>query len=231
MSRRRAGALAGDLCLGVLLWQGGCAGGIAGLLAGLTLVRELRRARALSRERAEATLIVGSLEALSLELRCGAAPLAALGAIGRVTVASQVGTAGAALLAAGEAEDLSAAAAALATGPPALRALADALRLSEATGVSLAGLADALGKSSRDQQEADRELADELVGARSSADLLTALPVLGIVLAEGIGARPLHVLLHTTAGACCLIAGVGLASLGRLWTGALMERARVAGHR
>ena len=64
---------------------------------------------------------------------------------------------------------------------------------------------------------------------RSSANLLTGLPLLGILLAQGIGARPVDVLFHTAAGSVCLVLGVALGSLGRCWTRALVERARVTG--
>lgn len=197
---------------------------LAVAIAALTFIRERRLRRLARDDRAEAAAVLASLEALSLELRCGASPGAALRSVGHASSA-----AGLLLAAAGRAVTMTDAAAELDRGPPAMRALAGAIRLSEAAGTSLAGLTEALSGPLRDQRQADRELADALAGVRSSADLLTGLPLLGILLAAGIGAKPLTVLLHTTVGSICLVLGVGLASLGRFWTGSLVERARQAG--
>ena len=202
---------------------------LAAVIAGATVMRERRRSRAVSRARAEAGFVVATLQTVTLELRCGRPPLEAMaGAVGSPGEAD-VPAAAPLWAVASRAETMSAAAGLLDRGPPALQAVAGALRLTEASGTSLAGLVEAILDPLREQQAADSELTDALAGARSSANLLTALPLLGLLLAEGIGARPLEVLFRTSAGAVCLVFGTGLGSLGRLWTGLLVERARLAG--
>jgi tight adherence protein B len=51
------------------------------------------------------------------------------------------------------------------------------------------------------------------------------LPVAGLLMAAGLGADPLRVLLSTPLGLVCLVLGLGLDGLGVLWTGRLVRRA------
>ena len=84
-----------------------------------------------------------------------------------------------------------------------------------------AGLADGCERIAdwlREDEALRREVGAQLAGARASARLLAALPVLGILLGSSMGADPLHVLLRTPYGLVCLALGAALASLGLWWT-------------
>ena len=79
--------------------------------------------------------------------------------------------------------------------------------------------------SLRAEQAQRRAVQAELAGPRATAGMLAILPLAGLVLAAGLGADPLHVLLETPVGWVCLVAGLGLDGLGLLWTGRLVTRA------
>ena len=73
-----------------------------------------------------------------------------------------------------------------------------------------------------------RQVAAALAGPRASAALLALLPLAGVALAAGLGARPLHVLLHTPLGVGCLLLGAALDLLGLWWTTRIVARAAQA---
>jgi tight adherence protein B len=74
------------------------------------------------------------------------------------------------------------------------------------------------------------ELRSAVAGPRASALLLAALPLLGLAMGSGVGARPWSVLTGTGTGQVLLVVGVGLEVVGIAWTGRLVERAvRVPG--
>ena len=58
-------------------------------------------------------------------------------------------------------------------------------------------------------------------GTRATAGLLAVLPLAGIGVGYGMGADPLHVLLHTPVGAGCLLAALLLQLAGLGWTARL----------
>ena len=70
-----------------------------------------------------------------------------------------------------------------------------------------------------------RAVEAELAGPRATAGLLAVLPLGGLLLAAGLGADPVHQLLHTPLGAACAVLGVGLDLLGLAWTARLVRRA------
>lgn len=71
-----------------------------------------------------------------------------------------------------------------------------------------------------------RRVEAELAGPRATAALLAVLPAGGLLLAAGVGADPLRVLLETPVGLVCLVVGLGLDGLGLLWTDRLVRRVR-----
>jgi tight adherence protein B len=91
-------------------------------------------------------------------------------------------------------------------------------RLAERTGCSLVGPVQRMRDADRGEAAVRRELAAQLAGPRATARLLAGLPVLGVVMAAGLGADPLGFLLGTAAGAGCLALGGVLVGLGLLWT-------------
>jgi tight adherence protein B len=206
-----------------------------GVAAGVTCGRVLaarRAARLRSSERSGATEACATLAA---ELCAGRSPAQAL------TAAQSVATGGCRLaLAAG-----AAAAAAGADVPTALlahvharrsrapstavpeliRALAACWAVCSGAGSGLAAAVDRLEEGLRGAEAQRRAVAAELAGPRATAAMLAVLPLAGLALAGGLGADPLHVLLHTPAGLFCLLAGVGLDALGLVWTARLIASA------
>ena len=66
-----------------------------------------------------------------------------------------------------------------------------------------------------------------MAGARATASILTGLPVLGVLLGQLIGARPLSLLLGGHAGGWLLVVGSALACAGLLWADRITDRVTV----
>ena len=97
-------------------------------------------------------------------------------------------------------------------------AVAAAWSLAEDVGAPLADVLDQLAVGLRSDADVDGEIAAALAGPRATARLLAALPVAGIAIGELIGAHPVQVLVATSLGRVCSVAGVGLGVLGHLWS-------------
>lgn len=98
-----------------------------------------------------------------------------------------------------------------------LRLLAGCWRIGVERGGALVAVVEGLADALRDEQTHRDEVALQLAGARASARLLAALPLLGLAMAMALGARPLPFLLGTLPGWGCLVLGVGLDLLGLRW--------------
>lgn len=109
--------------------------------------------------------------------------------------------------------------------PEVLRGLAACWEVCSSTGSALACAVGRLADALRAEHAQRLAVEAELAGPRATAWLLAVLPVAGIALAAGLGARPVHVLLETPLGLGCLVAGVGLDLLGLWWTGRLVAAA------
>ena len=72
------------------------------------------------------------------------------------------------------------------------------------------------------RQRFSTQVAAKLAGARATATILAALPVLGVLLGQLIGAHPLRFLLG--AGGWLLVAGTTLACGGLLWSDRITDR-------
>ena len=96
-------------------------------------------------------------------------------------------------------------------------------RLAERTGAPAADLVERIEADARAADRSRAKAEAEASGARSTALLLAVLPVGGIALGYGIGADPLHVLLHTPVGAACAIAAALLQCAGLIWTDRLVN--------
>lgn len=182
-----------------------------------------RRARIAERDQA-----VEACAVLAGELRSGRVPAEALAAAAGVAT----GPSAAALEAAGSAAGLGGdVPAALAMGavtsavPAFLLGLSACWRVCSATGSGIAAAVDRLEEALRAEREQLRAVDAELAGPRASAGLLAVLPLAGIGLAAGLGADPVHILLHTPLGLVALAAGLGLDLLGLWWTGRLVSAA------
>ena len=198
--------------------------GLAGLLGHRAWVR---RALAGARERERA----GAGEALAVlgaELRAGRTPADALDAAAGVAVgpcSEALGSAATASRFGGDAAGTLARAADGSAVPELLRGLSACWQVCSTTGSSLASAVDRLADGLRAERAQRLAVEAELAGPRATACLLAVLPALGIALAAGLGARPVHVLLHTPVGLACLAAGIGLDLLGLWWTGCLVAAA------
>ena len=108
-------------------------------------------------------------------------------------------------------------------------AVVAACRLAADLGAPLAPLLDGVAGQLAAQAEADGDRRAALAGPRATAQVLTWLPVLGVLLGAAVGADPFAVLLDGSIGSAALVTGVGLVLTGRVWTGRLARRAGAAG--
>jgi tight adherence protein B len=84
---------------------------------------------------------------------------------------------------------------------------------------------DRLSAHVEDDADAAAARATALAGPKATAQILTILPAVGLVVGALIGTDPLGVLLETPVGLLCLVAGAALAFAGRMWSARLVLRA------
>lgn len=102
-------------------------------------------------------------------------------------------------------------------GAGAIRRLAGAWEISASTGSGLVLAVEQVLATVRAEEATARLVRAELASARATARLVTALPVVVLLAAQGIGAQPWRFLLDTPAGVACLGAGVVLNLVGLAW--------------
>ncbi|WP_055492044.1 type II secretion system F family protein [Streptomyces sp. TP-A0356] len=220
-----------SLALGALIAVLGLS--VLPLLAGAVGVPVLRRAR-LAREARQARekrgeAVIALCGALAGEVRAGRQPGEALLRAARDS--GGLGEAQAAVLAAarfGGDVPGALADAALQPGADGLSGLAACWRVAVDRGAGLAAGLDRLEAALRAERDQRADLRAQLAGARSTAVLLAGLPVLGLLLGTALGARPLHVLLHTGAGLACLMVGCVLEAAGLWWALRVVRGAEAA---
>ncbi|MFE9251024.1 type II secretion system F family protein [Streptomyces sp. NPDC007088] len=199
------------------------------LLGGLSmpLVRRASRGRAVRRARASRTDAVITLcGVLAGEVRAGRQPAAGLltalrecgglgGAEAAVVAAARFGgdVPGALRSASGE------------PGAEGLVGLAACWRVAVDRGAGLAAGLERLERSLTAERDQRADLEAQLTGARATALLLAGLPLLGLLVGTALGANPLRVLLHTSAGLMCLGVGGALEAVGLWWALGLVRRA------
>lgn len=115
--------------------------------------------------------------------------------------------------------------AAPARGGEGLVRLAACWRVSLAVGGGLTALVERVSASLRDAQAHREEVAAQLSGPRATARMLAFLPVLGLLMAAGLGMNPLSFLLGSPGGVVCLIIGMALDVAGVWWTHRLVAKA------
>lgn len=171
---------------------------VAGVLVAGTAARALSDAAAArSRGRAEAVL-TESVGALAADLRAGQQPADALSALAADPVSAGV------------------------IEHPAVSAV---WTVSGRSGAPAAAVLDRVEQDLRARAAQQREVAAQLAGARSTAAMLAALPLLGIALGAAMGARPLEILLGTPVGQIALVIGAGLEAVGVFWTSRIVAAA------
>ncbi|WP_247719652.1 type II secretion system F family protein [Streptomyces sp. CNQ085] len=233
---RGAGARVGPawwcLAAGVLLALLGES--VLPLLAGVVAVPLLdRRLRARERRRtgrARGATVIALCSAVAGELRAGRTPERALLAAGM----PGFGGAGAAVLAAARfGGDVPEALrqAARREGAEGLGGMAACWRVAADRGAGLADGLDRVAGSLRAERDRREELRAQLAGPRSTALVLALLPFFGLLLGGAMGARPLHVLLHSPAGWACLVGAGLLEWAGLAWVSRIVRRAEEGGRR
>jgi len=189
------------------------------VVASLVLVQQVqhrRRAAAATRR----TQLIEALDVLAADLTAGRPPIDALE--GATTSCSDFQVAYAAAKLGGDVPG-ALEIAAESPGAGGLRALSAAWRVAEESGAAFAALTERLAESLRADEAIHRQTAASLAGARSTARILALLPVFGITLGYSLGAKPLTFLTATPVGWLCLLAGLGLTTLGLHWTTRLAE--------
>ncbi len=106
-----------------------------------------------------------------------------------------------------------------------LQRLASAWELADRHGVALAELVEAVRVDLEARMRIGNELRAQLAGPRATAVILGVLPLLGVLLGEGVGAGPVRVLLDTGVGQALLILGTALACAGTVWSDRIMTAA------
>ncbi|WP_018547954.1 type II secretion system F family protein [Streptomyces sp. LaPpAH-108] len=222
--RRRTGRLGAEwwsLAAGLLLaFLGASVIPVVAGAVGVPLLRRLRiagQARRAEERRAEA--VIALCGALAGEVRAGRQPGEAL--LRAERDCGGLGEAQAAVIAAARfGGDVPGALALAARRPGAegLLGLAACWRVAVDQGAGLADGLDRLDGALRAERDQRADLRAQLSGARATALLLAALPVLGLLLGAAMGAHPLRVLLHTGAGLGCLAAGAVFEAAGVWWS-------------
>lgn len=101
--------------------------------------------------------------------------------------------------------------------------LAGAWRLAERHGVSLAEVVDRLRADLAERRDRNARVEASLAGPRATSVVLSALPVVGIVMGTGIGAEPLGFLVGSTAGGVVALVGATLLVAGLWWTNRILD--------
>ncbi|MBE3001850.1 type II secretion system F family protein [Nocardiopsis sp. HNM0947] len=86
------------------------------------------------------------------------------------------------------------------------------------TGAGLATVVDGLAENLTEQEEQRAEALARTAGPRTTAFVLSGLPVVGVLMSGGLGGSPLAFLFTTPLGLACLVGGVALDVLGVWWT-------------
>ncbi|RUP04762.1 MAG: hypothetical protein EKK34_12685 [Mycobacterium sp.] len=221
------------------LCASGCVGVVAAFLLPLTTVLSvalvsvvvgLRYRRRVSARRAGAAgrALEAGLDVLVGELRVGAHPVLAFDvAAGETTGAVSAGlraVAARARLGADVAAGLRAAAGSSVL-PQHWERLAVCWQLASDHGLAIATLMRAAQRDIAERQRFSAKVESDMAGARATAAILAGLPLLGLLLGQLIGARPLQFLFGGGAGGWFLLAGVTLTCAGLCWSDRITDRA------
>ena len=97
-------------------------------------------------------------------------------------------------------------------------------QLASDNGLAIATLMRAAQRDIAERQRFSARVGSSLAGARATAAILAGLPVLGVLLGQLIGARPLGFLLGGHAGGWLLVVGSVLTCGGLLWADRIADR-------
>lgn len=192
-----------------------------------TVMLRYRRRRRIRRATAEGRALHTALEVLVGELRAGAHPVrafcvAADDTAGAVAVSLRA-VAARARLGADVAAGLAAGGRSSAL-PAHWERLALCWRLASDNGLGIATVMRAAQRDIGERQRFSDRVSASMAGARATAAILAALPVLGVLLGQLIGAEPLRFLLGGHAGGWLLVIGSSLGCVGLLWSDRIADR-------
>ena len=200
---------------------------LAVAVVGATAALRYRRRSRMRRAVDEGRTLEAALDVLVSELRVGSHPVhafcvAADETIGAVAMLLR-GVAARARLGADVTVGLRAAARSSAL-PGHWDRLAVCWQLASDHGLAIAALMRTAQRDIAERQRFSARVASGMAGARTTAAILAALPVLGVLLGQLIGARPLGFLLSGHAGGWLLVVGSTLACGGLLWSDQITDR-------
>ncbi|MGE2817631.1 type II secretion system F family protein [Mycobacterium heidelbergense] len=196
---------------------------VAGATAGLRYRRRRRMRRAMD----EARTMEAALEVLVGELRVGSHPVDAFRVAADETGGAVAGSLRAVAARARLGADVAAglrAAARSSAQPTYWDRLAVCWQLANDHGLAIATLMRTAQRDIAERQRFSARAASGMAGARATAAILAGLPLLGVLLGQLIGARPLEFLLSGQGGGWLLVVGVTLACGGLLWSDRITGR-------
>ena len=224
-------------------WLGGPGGGLAGLLVAGLATRQWRSARQRGRHSGELATLLEAVAVMTAELRTGAHPAAAARVAAESISSASAASArwwpvGGARTGQGATVGrvLGSVAAGARLGAPVpillarhaeaepeiggeLTQLSAAWAMADRHGIALAELLETVRADLESRSRMAGQIGSQLAGPRSTAAVLAVLPVLGVLLGQGIGANPWRVLTATMAGQLLLVLGTVLTCAGVLWSG------------
>jgi tight adherence protein B len=196
-------------------------------VVGATASLRYRRRHRMRRATREGRTLESALDVLVGELRAGSHPVRAFCIAADETAGavadSLCSVAARARLGADVAAGLAAAARSSAL-PAHWDRLALCWQLASDHGLGIATLMRAAQRDIAERQRFSARVSSSMAGARATATILAGLPVLGILLGQLIGARPLGFLLGGHAGGWLLVVGSTLACGGLLWSDRIADR-------
>jgi tight adherence protein B len=110
-------------------------------------------------------------------------------------------------------------------GAERLRYVAAAWAVAQAAGGRVAIVLEGLSEAMDADDELHRELDAAMAGPRATMVMLGALPLLGLLLGQSVGAKPFHLLLHRPLGWGLLAAAIVLDGIGVAVTRAIARSA------
>jgi tight adherence protein B len=196
-------------------------------IVGATASLRYRRRRRMRHAMDEGETLEAALEVLVGELRVGSHPVqafcvAADETVGAVAVSLRA-VAARARLGADVAAGLRAAARSSAL-PTHWDRLAVCWQLANDHGLAITTLMRTAQRDITERQRFSARVTSGMAGARATAAILAGLPLLGVLLGQLIGARPLDFLLSGHAGGWLLVVGLTLACGGLLWSDRITGR-------
>lgn len=200
---------------------------LAVAVVGATASLRYRRRRRMRRAMDEGRTLETALDVLVGELRVGSHPVhafcvAADETVGAVAVSLRA-VAARARLGADVAAGLRAAARSSAL-PTHWDRLAVCWQLANDHGLAIATLMRTAQRDIAERQRFSARVTSGMAGARATAAILAGLPLLGVLLGQLIGARPLNFLLSGQVGGWLLVVGSTLACAGLLWSDRITGR-------